>query len=652
MIDKYRTPLIFIADLMMAAISLPVAVYLRLGTVGIVQNLPTLFILTILFVLIAAAVIWRARLHRVAWRYISVDDAVLITSTAVTINLCFLALMFFWTRLDGIPRTSIVINILLLTALMVGTRLGFRLWHERLSRRGDAAGLHAAVPVMLIGATDEAEAFILTTARDRKAAFRAIGIINTGTRPVGSLVRGVSVLGNLPELEAILTRFALNGTWVEHIIIADPAIRGQALHDIIEVANAHSIKLKRLPAMSELRGASDGMKVRPVDVADLLSRPQAELDRAAMLRLIGGRRILVTGAGGSIGAELARQIAALDPAHLTLFELSEYNLYEIDRQIGNSWPSLSRSALIGDVTDAVRVEHVFATERPDLVFHTAALKHVPLLETHPSQAVLTNIIGTRRVADACIRHDVEAMVLISTDKAAHPVSVMGASKRIAESYCQSLDIEARKPDENRNSSRTRFVTVRFGNVLGSAGSVVPLFQKQLEAGGPLTVTHPLMTRYFMTIGEAVELVLEAATLKFIELERGHIVVLDMGEPVNILKMATQMIKLAGLKPDKDIKIVFTGLRPGERLAETLFQHDEEVVGTGHQSLMVARPQVADHAFVCRLIDQLYEAAVRHDDRAVLELLDIAVAGFSERHATIARGEPDEAPLVAAQYSEI
>lgn len=650
MIDKYRAPLIFVADLMMAAISLPIAVYLRLGAAGILYNIPTLTMLVVAFVLVAALVLWRARLHRIAWRYVSVDDALLIATTAVAINLFFLAMMFFWTRLDGIPRSSVLINILLLTAMMIGSRLLMRVWHERRFTRDEIFGARAAVPVLLIGATDEAEAFILTTARDRKASFRAVGIINTGTRPVGGLVRGVTVLGNLSELEAILTRFALNGTWIEHIIIADPSMRGPTLHDIVDIANSHSIKLNRLPAMSELHGAGGGMKVRPVDVTDLLSRPQAELDQPAMLRLVGGRRILVTGAGGSIGSELVRQIAALKPAHLTLLELSEYNLYEIDRQIGELWPGLSRTAFIGDVRDAVRVEHVFSTERPDLVFHTAALKHVPLLETHPSEAVLTNVLGTCRMADACIRHDIEAMVLISTDKAAHPVSVMGASKRIAESYCQSLDIEGRKPGDERNTSRTRFVTVRFGNVLGSAGSVVPLFQKQLESGGPLTVTHPQMTRYFMTIREAVELVLEAATLKYAGLERGHIVVLDMGEPVNILTMATQMIKLAGLRPDKDIKIAFTGLRPGERLTETLFQTDEELVGTGHAGLMVGRPQVADHAFVGKLIDKLHEAAVRHDDEAVLELLNIAVAGFADRHT---KNAPIDVPFSGAtQYSEI
>jgi O-antigen biosynthesis protein WbqV len=500
-------------------------------------------------------------------------------------------------------------------------------------------------PVLLVGATDEAEAFILTTTRDRNAQFRVVGVIDTGTRPVGSLIRGITVMGKIADIKAAIGTLTARGVRPMHIIVADPRLRGETLREIVDVASSEQIKLNRLPAMAELQGGGPRMRIRPIEFEDLLRRDEATLDHLAMVRLVGGKRVLVTGAGGSIGSELVRQIAALGPVHVTLVDISEFGLYEIDRQLGSLFPALSRSAMLGDIRDAIRIETLFALETPDLVFHAAALKHVPLLESQPAQAALTNVTGTRCVADACVRHNVKKMVMISTDKATNPISVMGASKRIAESYCQSLDIDEQ---ENRG---TRFVTVRFGNVLGSAGSVVPLFSKQLEAGGPLTVTHPKMMRYFMTIREAVELVLQAATLKDEEVERGRIVVLDMGEPINILDMAEQMIKLAGLQLGKDIDIVVTGLRPGERLTETLFQMDEELIGTSHKDVMVARPQVADRAFVCRVIDQLTEAAQRHDDKAVMEVMEVAVADFGTRQRRMADGAGN-IQSSAAQYSEI
>jgi O-antigen biosynthesis protein WbqV len=641
-LQRFRTPIIFAFDLTLAMISLPLAIMLRLGWFRFTQNLELIGLLTLLFTGLAAAVLLKAKLQRVAWRFISVNDALLIAATSITINLLFLAFMFFSTRLEGVPRASVLINVFLLTTFMIGSRLLLRLWHERTITLTHDDGTRP-MTALLIGATDEADAFILTNIRDRKAPFRIVGVLDSGRRPLGSLIRGVSVLGTDDNIEGTIRSLSSQGTQPDNIIIADPQLRGAKLQRLLDVANAHSIKLNRLPALGELRDPGRPMQLRSIEVEDLLRREEAALDRMAMMRLVGGKRVLVTGAGGSIGSELVRQIAELGPSHITLAEISEYNLYEIDRQLGDRHPAISRSALLVDVRDAARVLHVFNEEQPELVFHTAALKHVPLLEGQPAQAVLTNVLGTRHVADACVRNEVGTMVLISTDKAAHPVSIMGASKRIAESYCQSLDLDEEK------RGRTRFVTVRFGNVLGSAGSVVPLFQKQLEAGGPLTVTHPQMTRYFMTIREAVELVLQAATLRDSELERGRIVVLDMGSPVNILNMAQQMIKLAGLQPDKDIKIVFTGLRPGERLSETLFQSDEEMVGTSYKDLMVACAQVADHAFVCRIVSQIVEAARRQDNNAVLKLMEVAVADFAVRRADLSAPEEH---VSATQHSEI
>lgn len=646
-VDRYRTELIFIADLTMAAVSLPLAIYLRIGAEGVRHQLDTILLLTVVFTAIAAAVLVHARLFRVAWRYISAPDALLIARTSTMINVGFLALMFFFARLDGVPRASVAINVFILAAMMIGARLLMRMRHERRAARPPKPGAGPQESVLLIGATDEAEAFILTMTRDRNSRYRVIGVIATsatGNRPVGSLIRGTTILGTLDDLDRILGPIGPLPSLPERLIIADTKLRGKDVQGIFDLAVEKELKISHLPALSQL-GASGQQIIRPIEVADLLRRPQASLDRAAMTAMVTGKRVLVTGAGGSIGSELVRQIAALKPARLSLLDSSEFNLYDIDRQLSDSHPALPRIAHIGNIRDGGGLEALFSSEKPELVFHAAALKHVPLLESQPAQTILTNVMGTRLLADACVRHNVETMVMISTDKAAHPVSIMGASKRIAESYCQSLDIEQRK------LGGPRFVTVRFGNVLGSAGSVVPLFEKQIGAGGPVTVTHPEMTRYFMTIHEAVELVLQAATLGAGEVGQGGIVVLDMGQPVNILKMAKQMITLAGFTPDREIKIVITGLRPGERLTETLFQQDEELMGTSHESLMIAKPRVADYTFVNRIIEQLVETALRHDDTAVLELIGVAVGDFNTRRAiTFAQGSAEE--FAAAQLSEV
>jgi O-antigen biosynthesis protein WbqV len=327
--------------------------------------------------------------------------------------------------------------------------------------------------------------------------------------------------------------------------------------------------------------------------------------------MIAGKRILVTGAGGSIGAELVRQIAANTPSRLTLLDYTEFNLYAIDLEIRTQHPQVPLSPVLADVRDATRLAEVFAKEKPELVFHAAALKHVPMVEINPLEGLLTNVVGTRHVADACVTAGVAAMVLISTDKAVNPVNVMGASKRIAEIYCQACDL--RRGD-------TRFITVRFGNVLGSTGSVVPLFQKQLERGGPLTVTHREVERYFMTTHEAVELVLEAAALGRTRDDQGAVYVLDMGQPVKIIDLARQLIRLAGKVPDVDIPIAITGLRPGEKLYEELFRREEPPVGTDMPGVLLSRPRVTDYAVIASKLTVLAEACRRRDTAGVFALL--------------------------------
>jgi O-antigen biosynthesis protein WbqV len=370
---------------------------------------------------------------------------------------------------------------------------------------------------------------------------------------------------------------------------------------MLELAESYGVTLSRLPKLTDFKsGADDRLDLKPVAIEDLLGRPQTVLDRASMQALVQGKRVLVTGAGGSIGSELTRQIAAFEPSRLALLDSSEFHLYEIDLEIRERHPRLDRRAILADVRDGDRVRRIVAEETPELVFHAAALKHVPMVEAHPDEGFLTNVVGTRTVADACRAHGVQAMVLISTDKAVNPSSVMGATKRIAETYCQALDIL-----ESRRRDGMRFVTVRFGNVLGSTGSVVPLFQRQLAAGGPLTVTHPEMKRFFMTVREAVELVLEATVLGLRDRDdEGKLYVLDMGEPVRILDLARQMILLASLRPEVDIKIEITGPRPGEKLFEEILHDSEPPVPTTYAGILLAAPRTADHAILARAIDEI------------------------------------------------
>ena len=463
-----------------------------------------------------------------------------------------------------------------------------------------------------VGRPSQMNAIIREMHRQRSTAYRITGLLDEKGRRVGRHIHNVPVLGTPENLPAVLRRLALRGVHPQRLIATKPELSPDLIRNLLDIAEANGMTLSRLPRLTEFHSdAVERLDVRPVDVEDLLGRPQAVLDRPAMEQLIAGKRVLITGAGGTIGSELTRQVADLGPAQLILIDNSEYNLYAIDLEVSQRNSEQSRTMRLADVRDQPQMAAVFSEYRPQLVFHAAALKHVPIVEQHPGEGVLTNVGGSRVVADLCLAHDVDAMVLISTDKAVNPTSVMGATKRIAESYCQSLDREQAVKDTDH---RSRFVTVRFGNVLGSTGSVVPLFEKQLALGGPLTVTDPDITRYFMTTREAVELVLQASAMGVDKSEAaGGIFVLDMGDPVKIVDLAEQMIRLAGKRPYDDIEIVFTGLRPGEKLYEELFHDTEATKPTSNAAIHLATPRSADREALSRAIDELTMAARTHDD---------------------------------------
>ena len=617
-----RARVAFLHDVFMAAASFPLSLYLRVG--GDISYFAQSFLLegAIIFTLVAAGVFWFADLYRGIWRYASLNDLMAITKAVTLIVLIFLPLLFLVTRLHDLPRSLPLINWFVLLVLLGGPRFLYRVFKDRRLEHVLELNSRTRVPVLLVGAGDAAELFIREQARDPGAPYRVIGLIDETGGRVGREIHGIPVLGRIEDAEDIIT--AKGGTRPQRLILTRDGLDGADVRTLLELCDTHGVTLSRLPRLAELKeGVGNPLAIRPVAVEDLLGRPRTVLDREAMRQLVTGRRVLVTGAGGTIGSELARQIAEIGPATLILFDSAEYQLYEIDMALAEAWPALDRRPVLGDVRDRGRIDDVIAREKPELVFHAAALKHVPMVERNPNEGVLTNVIGTRNVADACRAAGVRVMVQISTDKAVDPANVMGATKRLAEGYCQALDMAGRPQDE------TRYVVVRFGNVLGSTGSVVPLFQRQLAAGGPLTVTDPNMTRYFMTVREAVELVLQASALGVSNSEtEGRIFVLDMGEPVRILDLAHQIIRLAGLQPDKDIAIEIIGPRPGEKTHEVLLHGAETPVPTSCDGLTLAAPRTFDLTLMARTIDELEQSARARDTDRTLTLLHTLVPEFS------------------------
>ena len=615
-------------DLLMVFLSLPLAFWLRLDAFS-ASNMSTRSLLaqSLLLAGIAAGVFW-LRPSRAMWRYCSTRDLLHILRSITYVSLFFVPALFAWTRLAGMPRSVFFIQWLLLAAMLMGPRIGYRLFREGYFHRPTAPELEDAdrIPTLLAGSGDEAEHFIRGVHRDRAFRFRLVGLIESDPTRVGLEIHGVPVVGSLDEpLREISARLRKRGAAPRKLLVAGGRVDGSTTRRMLDEAERLGMSVARVAAPTELRrgtGARTEVSIQPIAVEDLLNRPQAELNHDQMRALTHGRRVLVTGAGGSIGSELVRQIAASGPSNLVLVEFGEHNLYQIDHEVARTWPTQARHPILCDVRDRDALNRVFTAFKPEIVFHAAALKHVPMVEYNPSQGVLTNVLGSRNVADLCCQHHVGTMVMISTDKAVNPANVMGATKRLAECYCQARDLQ-----QAGRARRTRFVTVRFGNVLGSSGSVVPLFRRQLAEGGPLTVTHPEIVRYFMTIREAVQLVLQAGALPAEPGHDGKLFVLDMGEPVRIADLARQMIRLAGLVPDRDVAISYTGLRPGEKLYEELFYGAEALVPTDVAGIQRASQPVPELDMLRQGIDALIEAAKGGEDSDVRRRLAELVGGY-------------------------
>jgi FlaA1/EpsC-like NDP-sugar epimerase len=541
------------------------------------------------------AVFWSLGLYRGLWRYASVADLRRIM-LAVVLSAALAAFVLWMARLTGmVPRSVLVIAPLLLLFMMGGSRFLYRMWREHGLYRD--IRLHGE-PVLVLGAGDAAMGLSRELARSRD--WRLVGFLDDNPAMHGLMLNGIKVLGGIASLPHWAGRMH-----VTQAIVAMPKASHQERKRAIDICNASGVKVLTVPSFDDLMSGRVAIsQLRAVELDDLLGRDPVLLDDAGLHGLLTGKTVMVTGAGGSIGAELCRQIARFRPSTLLLYEQSEFALYLIEQELQASHPGLACQFLIGDVRDVQRLDELMERYRPAVVFHAAAYKHVPLMEQKNTwQAVRNNVLGTWCVASAAQRHGAGKFVLISTDKAVNPTNVMGATKRLAEMVCQGL--QQPNPD-----GATRFVMVRFGNVLGSNGSVIPKFRQQIAKGGPVTVTHPEITRYFMSIPEAAQLVLQAGLMG----QGGEIFVLDMGEPVKIVDLAKELIRLSGLS-EEDIRIEFTGLRPGEKLYEELLADSERTLPTQHPKLRIAQSRPVDPASLAQILEWASGSAVQ-DDAAV------------------------------------
>lgn len=560
----WRTFIALLHDLSACAATWLAAFWLRFNLEEIPPPYDTVAVRSLLWIIpLYGSLFMFFGLYRGMWRFASLYDLRQIIS-AVAIGAVSVAAIFFMAQII-VPRSVLVVAPVLLAAVMGGSRLAYRAWKER--ALGSLVPTERE-PVFVIGADETAVSLIKALARSPQ--WHVVGVFDDDAAKLGRQLHGINILGHTDDLPLWAQKVA-----ARYAILAMPAASHQVRRNLVQKCSAARLKVLTVPSFDDLvSGRVTVSQIRHVELDDLLGRDPVVLDTAGLRTWLSGRIVLVTGAGGSIGSELCRQIARYGPRRLVLFELNEFALYSIEQEFRESHAALDFVCAIGDVKNSARVRQVLTAYRPSVIFHAAAYKHVPLMERENAwEAVLNNVAGTMVTAEAALQHEVEKFVLISTDKAVNPANVMGASKRLAEMVCQALQ----RPEG------TRFVIVRFGNVLGSTGSVIPKFREQIARGGPVTVTHPEITRYFMSIPEAVQLVMQAGLMG----SGGEIFVLDMGEPVRIADLARDMIRLSGLGED-EIRIVYTGLRPGEKLYEEPLAANEDTLPTPHPKLRVAK----------------------------------------------------------------
>ena len=573
-----RSIIAFIHDLAIAAIAWYAAFLLRFNFEVPSEHL-TLMKQTFFVVLPLQAIAFLGfGLYRGTWRFASVPDLKRILLSVTISALILVVLLFMISTSFRVPRSVLILDPILLMLMMGGSRFIYRAIREHklyggLLKKGD--------PVIIIGRGGAAISLVKDLAQSGE--WRVIGLLDEDESMHGREILGIKVLGSITSLSEVVNRFN-----VSHVIIEMSSLLHHERRQVLDLANHLKLQVLTLPAIDDLiSGRLNVSKIRRVDVEDLLGRDVVDLDNSGLQQLIHGQAVFVSGAGGSIGSELCRQIVKFNPSHLICFDISEYALYQLEQELSLQDLSVKLIYLIGDVKHEARIDKLLTQYKPKVVFHAAAYKHVPLMETdNVTEAFNNNVLGTYILAKACKKAKVDKFILVSTDKAINPTNIMGASKRLAEMVCQGL----------QDKNGTVFVMVRFGNVLGSSGSVIPKFREQIKLGGPITVTHPEITRYFMSIPEAAKLVMQAGLMG----KGGEIFVLDMGDPVRIVDLAKDMIKLSGFSED-EIKIEFSGLRPGEKLYEELLADDEKTLPTPHEKLFIASARTVNEKWVNSLL---------------------------------------------------
>ncbi len=599
----------FLHDLLWVPAAILLAFWLRFN----LGDIPVAYVdafqhLIVVSLPIQAITFWYLGLYRGIWRYASIPDLLrILRAVLLGVSVSFM-IIFIWQRLENMPRSVFVLYPIILALGLAMPRLLYR-WlkdHHLDFNRMDRKR------ALLIGAGQAGELLV----RDllKSGPYEAVGFLDDSDRRLGQELHGIRVIGRLNDLENIFDKHA-----IDVVLLCMPSGSPQVIQSVVKTCQKHTIPCRTLPSVADLAdGKVEVSRLRQVQIEDLLGRNTIAIDNSNIHHLITHQCVLVTGAGGSIGSELCRQILQHKPARLLLLDHGEFNLYSIEKELlqqKTESHSYAIEALLGDIRDKERMSWLFEHFQPDVVFNAAAYKHVPLVEQNPAEGVKTNVLGTCQLADLAVQNGVKKFIQISTDKAVNPTNVMGASKRSAEIYCQNLD---------RRTDTTAFITTRFGNVLGSAGSVVPLFHSQIEAGGPITVTHPDITRYFMTIPEAVSLILQAGSMG----DGGEIFVLDMGEAIKIVNLAEQMIRLAGLEPGRDIEITFTGLRPGEKLFEELFHHAEKLGETSHPKVMLSGSREMDWDEIQNVLKALHAACRTRDVQQLHQTLQQLVPEFT------------------------
>ena len=576
-----RKLLLMLLDVIIVNIALAVPFVLRFyeNSEQIQQSLQSYLSLAPWITITFIAIFYAFKLYNRAWAYASISELFAIFYAVTIGSMCTIAI-YYYAQIN-LPRSIALMHWALTILLMGGSRVLWRCVIEHKKARGHKPGRRA----LIIGAGD-AGVMVARELKNHQSSFLPVGFIDDDPNKQNISVLGLPVLGTRKEIpEVVACRD------IKLIIIAIPSVDAAAIREIVDICRSTTAETKILPGMYQIiDGHVSVNHLRPVQLEDLLRRDPIKVDMEEITGYLGGETVLITGAGGSIGSELCRQVAAVGPKKLILMDHSENSIHGEWLELQDQFPDVPLVIEIADIRDKPRVHHVFQVHRPSVVFHAAAHKHVPLMELHPAEAVKTNIFGTRNMAEAAKRFGVKTFVFISTDKAVNPSSVMGATKRIAEMIIR----------EENNVGETNFAAVRFGNVLGSSGSVVPIFEQQIARGGPVTITHPDMKRFFMTIPEAVQLVIQAGAMA----KGGEVFILDMGKPVRIEDMARDMIRLSGLEPDKDIVIKYTGIRPGEKLFEELLTAEEGSNATKHKRIYAARPALIDVAALERELANL------------------------------------------------